>query len=86
MPIRAVEYSLFKPGKLVTSRVDIHSTTPIDGDAAEDNPSHIRPGTVGIILQLPTAERKYEYQVQFLNNIVWWVHHREIEPFIDDHL
>tara|TARA_R110000744_G_scaffold256801_1_gene372317 strand:- start:231 stop:479 length:249 start_codon:yes stop_codon:yes gene_type:complete len=82
MPTRATEYSLYTPGKLVTSRTDLHSSSPIDGDAGEDNPNHVRCGTMGIILKAPTPERKAQYQVQFLKNIIWWVNASEIEPYL----
>ena len=83
MPTKTKEYSLYEPGRLVTSRLDLYSAAPIDGDAGEDNPNRIPYGTVGVILKAPTEEREHQYQVQFLNNITWWVNAGEIEPYLE---
>jgi len=77
MPIRTKEYSLFTPGKLVASRADIYSSTPIDGDEASNR---IDGGTVGLIISGPQPGFEDHFQVQFLHNILWWVRHNEIEP------
>lgn len=80
MPTRATEYSLYTPGRLVTSTKDIYNSSPIDGDAGND--SFVARGTVGMIMQGPTDERRKQYLIQFLKNIVWWVNASEIEPYI----
>jgi|TARA_R110000823_G_C15855171_1_gene492614 hypothetical protein len=80
MPTRATEYSLYTPGKLITSTKDIYNSSPIDGDAGND--SFVACGTVGMIVQGPTEERRKQYLVQFVRNIVWWVNASEIEPYI----
>jgi hypothetical protein len=69
------------PGCLVRSVGDLYCSSPIDGDAAEDEPRRVGAETVGIILAGPNAERKRQYHVQFLNNVVWWVNAGEIEPY-----
>ncbi len=45
--------------------------------------NHIAGGTVGVIISGPRPETGYghQYQVQFLNNVVWWVDPNEIEPY-----
>jgi len=80
MPTRATEYSLYTPGRLVMNTKDIYNSSPIDGDAGND--SFVACGTVGMIIQGPTDERRRQYLIQFLKNIVWWVNATEIEPYI----
>ena len=76
------EYSLFEPGRLVKCIADIYSSAPIDG--ADVN--QINGGTIGIIISGPRPDQGYkdQYQVQFLNNILWWVGGHEIEPYIKE--
>ena len=73
------EYSLYEPGKLVKCRSTLYSS-PSDHDKA----SRISAGTIGLILGGPNPALGYphDYQVQFLNNIVWWVGPHEIEPYL----
>jgi len=81
MPTKVKEYSLFSPGKLVQCVSDIYSSSPIDGDGG----NRINGGTVGLIITGPSPDLgfKNQYQVQFLNNIVWWVNANEIEPYYE---
>jgi len=81
MLIKIREYSLFAPGCLVMCSKALYSSSPIDGDKGSE--TRINPGTVGMILQGPNDERTAQYQVQFLNNIVWWVNAGEIEPYLE---
>jgi len=78
MPTQTKEYSLYAPGSLIQCRANIYSSTPIDGD--EDN-NRIAGGTVGLILHGPQPGYENHCQVQFLNNILWWVRFEEIEPY-----
>ena len=71
------------PGCLVKSVGDLLSSTPIDGDGGDEEPGRVAAYTVGIILAGPNPERQKQYHVQFLNNIVWWVNAREIEPYTE---
>ena len=80
MPTPLKEYSLFAPGRLVQCIGDIYSSSPIDGDA--DN-NRIDGGTIGIIVSGPKPGYEEHYQVQFLKNILWWVRHDEIEPYLN---
>ena len=82
MPTKIEEYSLYAPGRLVMSRKDLYSSTSVDGDNGNDEPSRVATGTVGMIIQGPNTERQAQYQVQFVKNIVWWVNTAEIEPYI----
>tara|TARA_B100000131_G_C17996983_1_gene564931 strand:- start:645 stop:893 length:249 start_codon:yes stop_codon:yes gene_type:complete len=81
MPTKATESLCFEPGKLVRSRTTIYSSTPIEQLVGTYN--HIAGGTVGVIISGPRPETGYghQYQVQFLNNVVWWVDPNEIEPY-----
>ena len=81
MPTKTKEYSLYAPGRLVKNIADIYSSSPIDGGEFYDN--RVARGTVGVILSGPKPTQGYKdhCQVQFLNNIVWWVRFEEIEPF-----
>jgi len=83
MPTQTREYSLFSPGNLVKNIADIYSSPPIDGD---HNTNRIRGGTIGVIISGPDKEKGYPQhcQVQFLNNIMWWVGFHEIEPYIKE--
>jgi len=82
MPTRVKESSLFAPGKLVQCVSDIYSSPPIDGDA---DTTRITGGTVGVIISGPQPDVGYpeHYKVQFLKNIIWWVRHNEIEPYLN---
>ena len=81
MPTKTKEYSLFSPGKLVKNIADIYSSVPIDGD---NGTNRIAGGTVGVILSGPKKGYPNHCQVQFLNNVVWWVEFNEIEPFVKE--
>jgi len=83
MPVKIKERSLMTPGCLVKSVGDLFSSSGIDGDAGDDDPRRVAAFTVGIILAGPSRERKKQYHVQFLNNVVWWVNAREIEPYTE---
>jgi hypothetical protein len=80
MPTKTKEYSLYAPGALVKTISNIYSSTPIDG-LAQGN--QIAAGTVGVIVSGPQPELgfKNHYQVNFLNNIIWWVGSHEIQPY-----
>ena len=52
MPTKTHEYSLYTPGRLVMSRKDLYSSSPIDGDNGNDEPGRVPLGTVGMILQI----------------------------------
>jgi len=80
MPTKTKEYSVFAPGNLVTCAKDLYSSTPIGGSGGSEN--QVVYGTVGLIICGPNSERRAQYQVQFLNNVTWWVNHNEIEPYI----
>ena len=82
MPTKTNEYSLYAPGKLIRALTDIYSASPIDGD---NFTNRVNAGTVGMIVSGPKPEQGYKdhYQVQFLENILWWVRHNEIEPYFD---
>jgi hypothetical protein len=80
MPTKATEYSLYAPGKLIISTRDIYNSAPIDGDAGND--SLVACGTVGVIMKGPTDERREQYLIQFIKNVVWWVNAVEIEPWL----
>ena len=41
----------------------------------------VEPGSIGIILQRPQAERPRQFLVQFVGGGSWWMHHNEIEPY-----
>jgi hypothetical protein len=81
MPTKTKEYSLFSPGRLVTSTKDLFSTIPTDDPDTSDNQS-VRSGTLGMIMEGPNEERRGQYRIQFLKNVVWWVNGSEIEPYI----
>jgi hypothetical protein len=80
MPPKIKEYSMYAPGRLIKSTTDLYNSAPIDGD--DGNDSFVACGTVGMIVEGPTPERKGQYHIQFLKNIVWWVNASEIEPYI----
>ncbi len=82
MPTQTKEYSLYAPGKLVKALTAIYSAQPI---AAENFTNCIQAGTIGMILSGPQPKQGFSehYQVQFLENVVWWVRHNEIEPYFD---
>ena len=81
MPTKATESLCFEPGKLVRCRTNIYSSTPIEQLAGNHN--QIEGGTVGVIISGPRPETGFahQYQVQFLNNVTWWVNPHEIEPY-----
>ena len=81
MPTKATEYSLYAPGNLVKNIADVYSSSAIDGDVFPGN--KIPGGTVGVSISGPDVKKGFDghCQVQFLNNIVWWVRFEEIEPF-----
>ena len=83
MPTQTKEYSLFSPGNLIKNIADIYGASPIDGDL---DTNMIPGGTVGGIIAGPDKGKGYprHCQVQFLNNIVWWVEYQEIEPYIEE--
>jgi|7_EtaG_2_1085326.scaffolds.fasta_scaffold50491_4 hypothetical protein len=80
MPIKVKETNLFANGQLVASTTDIYSAPGIDGDEGR----RIAGGTVGLILSGPRPDMGFpsHYQVQFMENVVWWVMAGEIEPHL----
>ena len=81
MPTQIKEYSLFSPGRLVKNIAHIYSSVPIDGDAGGNR---IDAGTIGVIISGPQVGYPDHCQVQFLNNVLWWVGFHEIEPHIKE--
>ena len=76
MPTKTKEYSLYAPGNLVVCRQALYSS--------EEKNMRIEAGSVGLILTGPNTSYTHHFQVQFVNNVTWWVHHNEIEPYLKD--
>jgi len=80
MPTKTKETNLFGNGQLIACTTDIYSAPGIDGDKGR----RINAGTVGIILSGPRPDIGFpsHYQVQFMENVVWWVMSTEIQPHL----